>query len=251
MLQLTRHDNMPHVPTLQSIHTLSVVTFVTASATKSSTLRLMLLNLQWNDFTMQPGHHQVCSMLRPVGWVEFQKEILWLSHWGSERLPNHLCHGDKLDLKNHWHFPSDELWCLFVIVHWIWNMCIYHHTSIFYPENQRPCSVCEYPYTSQLKHHSPCLSALWKQTPQSGQHSQIFKVPRKWHRITEIQKVKEESVHHLSVYPVWKNAPLPLALVQANDRTLATLLTHGRPWSWDHGDTAQCGLTDVNCCATN
>lgn len=103
-LQLTWHDNMPHVPTLQSIHTLSVVTFATASATKSSTLRLMLLNLQWNDFTMQPRHHQVCSMLRPVGWVEFQKEILWLSHWGSERLPNHLCHGDKLDLKNHWSF---------------------------------------------------------------------------------------------------------------------------------------------------
>ena len=36
-LQLTWHDNMPHVPTLQSIHTLSAVTFATASATKSST----------------------------------------------------------------------------------------------------------------------------------------------------------------------------------------------------------------------
>ena len=90
---------------------------------------------------------------------------------------------------------------------------------------------------------------------------------RKWHRITEIQKVNEESVHHLSVYPVRKNAPLPLALAQANDRTLATLLTHGRPWNTMvrlHGEPAQCGSTDVthvtyrmkqwlivNCCASN
>lgn len=126
--KLTWHDDMPHVPTLQSIHTLSVVIFATASATKSSTLRLMLLNLQWNDLTMQPRHHQVCSMLRPVGWVEFQKEILWLNHWGLERLPNHLCHGNKLDLKNHWQFPWDELWCLFIA----FEICVYittHHCA--------------------------------------------------------------------------------------------------------------------------
>ena len=112
--------------------------------------------------------------------------------------------------------PWDELSCLFIG----FEICAYHHTSMFCRENQSPCSVCEYP--CQLTGWQVCtpIMSVQHRFPQNGPAISIraptFSINLKYCIYPSNQSV---------------NTPLLLALAQANDRTLATLLTHGRPWS--------------------